>query len=335
MQHWFFKSFRTAGPGVLAGLVYGVLLQIAGRASVGGSEARILMTVGFVFFLPLAMGALTLLLAPADARERWAYRILMPWLTTSLSMAVAYIWQWEGSICLILGLPVYLTLASIGGILTGIVLSRTSDNRMRAAFGVFLMALPPVLGRAELTQPLTAEQIETRTSIDIEADAKTVWKNIIRVPAITEEQNGFFYKIGFPKPVEATLSAEGIGGVRHASFERGLVFVETVHEWQPERVIAFHIEVDPNATPVTTLDPHVTVGGDYFDVLNGKYEIEPLDINRMRLHLKSQHRLSTRFNWYAALWSSFLMRDIQNSILGVIKERCERSAASASGITGL
>lgn len=321
-QHWFIKSMKAAGPGVLAGLAYGILLQAAGRASIGGSETKILMTVGFVFLLPLAMGALTLILASAEARKSTAYRILMPWLTTALSMAAAYLWQWEGSICLILGLPVYLTLASIGGILAGIVLSSSSDRRMRAAF---IVALPPLTGRMELTRPLPLEHLETRTFIDIEADPQTVWQNIIRVPKITEEQNGFFYKIGFPKPVEATLSHEGIGGVRHASFERGLVFVETVHEWEPERTIAFHIEVDPRATPLTTLDPHVTVGGDYFDVLNGKYEIEPQGLNRVRLHLNSEHRLSTRFNWYAALWSSFLMRDIQNSILGVIKTRCEKA----------
>ena len=41
--------------------------------------------------------------------------------------------------------------------------------------------------------------------------------------------------IGLPRPVEATLTGEGVGAIRHASFESGLVFVETVTEWQDGR----------------------------------------------------------------------------------------------------
>ena len=51
-------------------------------------------------------------------------------------------------------------------------------------------------------------------------------------------------RIGFPRPIEATLSYEGVGGVRHASFERGLMFVETVTDWEPEHRLAFGGEGD-------------------------------------------------------------------------------------------
>lgn len=330
-DHWLTRTTKAAAPGIAAGLLYGLAMQIVGRSGTDTNDSMVLMTLGYIFILPLVVGALTLVFASSELRKSWAYRILMPWLTISLSMAIAFAFQWEGSICLILGMPVYLTLSSIGGILAGIVLTAAADNRMRAGFAAFLILVPPISGRVEMTQPLPSEQIETATFIDISANPQIVWQNIIRVPAITEDQSGFFYKIGFPKPVDATLSAEGIGGVRQASFERGLVFIETVHEWQPLRALAFHIEVDPNHTPPTTLDEHVTVGGHYFDVLDGKYEIEPLGENRVRLHLKSAHRLSTRFNWYARIWSSFLMRDIQTSILGVIKLRCEKASAGKIG----
>lgn len=327
-NHWLTQGAKAAAPGIAAGLLYGLVLQAVGRAEKDTGDTMVLMTIGYIFLLPLVVGALTVVLAPPDSRKSWAYRILMPWLTSSLCMAVAFAFQWEGSICLILGMPIYLTLSSIGGILAGIVLTAARDNRMRAGFALLLMVVPPAAGRIEVTQPLPAEEIETATFIDISASPAIVWRNIIRVPAITEEQSGFFYKIGFPKPVEATLSREGIGGVRQASFERGLLFAETVHEWEPLRALAFRIEVDPDSTPATTLDEHVTVGGHYFDVLDGKYEIESLGSNHVRLHLKSRHRLSTRFNWYAGLWSSFLMQDIQKSILRVIKLRCENAAAS-------
>lgn len=130
--------------------------------------------------------------------------------------------------------------------------------------------------------------------------------------------------MGFPKPVEATLSHDGVGGIREAKFERGLMFLETITVWEENKRLIFTIKSDPEKTPLTTLDPHVVVGGDYFDTLLGKYEIEILDNNTIRLHLESKFRISTRFNFYAHLWSDFLMRDIQENILRVIKERCEK-----------
>jgi hypothetical protein len=39
------------------------------------------------------------------------------------------------------------------------------------------------------------------------------------------------------------------------------------------RKLGFTIKADPNLTPLTTLDEHVTVGGAFFDVMSGTYEI--------------------------------------------------------------
>jgi uncharacterized protein YajQ (UPF0234 family) len=65
------------------------------------------------------------------------------------------------------------------------------------------------------------------------------------------------------------------------------------------------------------------VGGKYFDVLEGRYELESIGKNQVTLHLTSQFRLSTNFNFYSGLWSKLIMRDIQKNILEIIKERCE------------
>jgi hypothetical protein len=54
--------------------------------------------------------------------------------------------------------------------------------------------------------------------------------------------------------------------------------------------------------------------------------VEPLSHGQTRLRLTSHHRLSTRFNAYAAWWSEKIMNQIQGSILEVIKQRCEITA---------
>ena len=119
------------------------------------------------------------------------------------------------------------------------------------------------------------------------------------------------------------MSKEGLGGVRHATFERGVLFIETVTKWEEDKELAFMIKADAKTIPATTLDEHVTVGGPYFDVLDGDYKIEQVAAGKIILHLSSQHRLSTRFNIYAGLWTDLIMRDIQENILEIIKKRCE------------
>ncbi len=112
--------------------------------------------------------------------------------------------------------------------------------------------------------------------------------------------------------------------------EHGLLFIETITAWETNRHIAFTIAADTAHIPPTTLDEHVTIGGRYFDVLNGEYRLEPLPNGNILLHLSSQQRLSTDFNAYATLWSDAVMRNLQNSILQVIQHRCETATAPAA-----
>jgi hypothetical protein len=128
--------------------------------------------------------------------------------------------------------------------------------------------------------------------------------------------------------VEATLSNEGIGGVRHATFEGSVLFVETVDEWEPKRRLGFSIRAQTGQIPPTTLDEHVTVGGKFFDVLYGEYVLEPLANGATRLRLLSRHRVSTDFNWYAHLWTDAVMSDLQKRILFVVKNRSESAFRS-------
>jgi hypothetical protein len=149
-----------------------------------------------------------------------------------------------------------------------------------------------------------------------------VWQQIIRVPAIKPVEQSFspLHLLGLPRPIEATLSYEGVGAVRHASFEQGLVFVETVNEWQDRRSIGFSIERDQDSVPP---EPLGAIGGPFFDMLDGRYEIEPIGDGRSVLHLTSTHRLSTRFNWYAGLWTEPIMSELQRYILEIVKARAE------------
>lgn len=318
----FRKTYIPYLVGVVYSVLFGIVAQFAFRLKVL-EEFFAAMSFGFVFILPVVMGVITVWFAPNRDRVSWPYCIFVPWLSMLLSLLVSFLVGWEGTICLIMAIVVFLPMASLGGVLGKIILKSIQKRESRQFVLAVFLAIPFVSAGLESLFKLPVTQIQARNHIDIAAPVEEVWNNIIRVRKIDEPISGLFYKMGFPKPIEATLSREGVGGVRQASFENNLLFVETITEWQDKRLISFAIEVDPNHTPPTTLDSHVTVGGRYFDVLQGTYEIESINGNLTRLHLWSDFRVSTRFNFYASLWAELLMSDIQSSILDVIKRRCE------------
>ena len=282
------------------------------------------MSLGFMFFLPLAMGFVAVYVT-----ERRQPQTVAVWLQASGFTVLACIggtvaMVWEGLICAVMFLPFGLAAGMIGGLAAGFLM-RTFRTKPAANVSLACVMVLPLLV-APWERVLAREELRTvQSAIDVHASPETVWRNIERVPTIAPEelQPSWARRMGFPRPVEATLSFAGVGGVRHATFEGGVLFIETVDVWEPQHRLAFSIRPQTAAIPPTTFDEHVTVGGPFFDVLRGEYSLEPLPGGITRIHLSSRHRLSTDFNWYARLWTDAVMADIQNTILQVIHDRCE------------
>jgi hypothetical protein len=312
--------------GLAAGVIYAVVARLI-IASARLGEYFVIMSIGFVFLVPLALGVLTVYFGFKEKPRKWYYWIFMPWISCLILLSAALLIGWEGSICILMALPIFLLMSSLGGLFTGLVLNQKALERRAYSLVVLFAALPFVSSSIEhrFRPPDSLRSVETQ--ITINASPQTVWQNIERVREIKPPEQRFsvFHLMGFPRPVEATLSYEGVGGVRHATFEGGVLFVETINKWEPEKELAFSIKADTKSIPPTTLDEHVTIGGPYFDMLEGDYRIEQTGEHQVILHLGSKHRLSTRFNFYAGLWTDLIMRDIQNNILGIIKNRCEVS----------
>jgi hypothetical protein len=315
--------------GGLVGFLFRLWAQLPWR---NNPPAGIVMTLSFLTLGPFAVGYTTVAAAEA-ARPRSVWmRLILPWPAMLLSAGIAYAVNLEGLICVVFALPIALFFSSMGGLLGGAV---SSTQRPSALACVVL--LPMILSPLEShVIPAPVEHRFVRTEIEIHAPSSIVWDNIKRVRPIAPSELAptWTHAIGFPRPVEATLSYEGVGGVRHASFAHGLLFIETVTTWDPDRELAFSIKADTKDIPPTTLDSHVTIGGRYFDVLKGKYRIEPLPNGNVMLHLSSEERLSTNFNGYAGFWSDAVMKSLQKSILQVIRARCEASARAMLASAG-
>ena len=325
------STLIVLGTSVGVGLAYGVAARILFANDLGELGGGLLgvMTMSFIFVVPVVVGFVTVYFGPPHLRTRIPYALFMPWVTAALTMGALMATALEGAICIVMMLPVFLLMATVGGAMAlGVRQSERRRGRMNVAAVGAVLLLPYLAAPVENALPAAMQHRVVENQIRIQAGAGDVWRQIVRVPPIDPNQYGtsFVHRIGFPRPVEATLSREGVGGVRHASFERGVVFVETVTTWQPQRVLSFTIRADPATIPPTTFDQHVTVGGEFFDVLDGTYEIEPVGENEVILHLRSTHRLSTTFNFYASFWTDLVMRQIQGNILEIVKSRSEAAA---------
>jgi hypothetical protein len=289
------------------------------------------MSFTFIFVVPFVTGFATNVVGDTKGTWRTATRLLVPLLPVLLATGTAFLLGWEGAICIVMLIPAWIPLAMLGGAVGSSQLRnarRAATLKRRRNVLVCALVVPFVVAPVEERLPLPDDLRTVTSSIEIQASPERVWPEIARVRRIDPSEHEFrwVHVIGFPRPVEATLSHEGVGGVRHASFEGGVVFVETVDIWQPGKRLGFSIHADPDSIPAKTLDEHVTVGGPYFDVLHGEYLIEPLPNGRVRLVLTSHHRLSTHFNFYAKWWTDFVMADIQEEILVILKRRCEAPA---------
>jgi hypothetical protein len=320
------KRFRRRNlllNGVWIGVVYGLALRLVAGSHFAGFEV---MSLGFIFLMPFGVGCLTIYFAELERNQPIWKWIIVPWIPMATALLATMLMLLEGAICVVMFAPLALALSSIGGVAGGLSGRFIRSRRARSATLACVMVLPFFTATWEKPVFHQLESRRVENVIDIQASPEVVWRNIERVPAIRKEEipKTWAGRIGFPDPIEATLSHEGVGGVRNASFERGLSFTETVDVWEPEQRLAFTISANTDKIPPTTLDEHVRVGGEYFDVLRGQYRLEDLGNGVTRLHLSSQQRLSTDFNWYAHLWTDAVMSDLQWRILQVIKRRCER-----------
>jgi hypothetical protein len=303
------------------GLVYGVAARFLFERNEMGSWFAT-MTCSFLTLVPLAMGFLTVRAHPNPSLR---YRLLAPWIPITLTVLVSWAVGWEGAICIVMAYPILLITGSFGGLLGG-----WSRLRPVAPAGALIL-IPWLLAPVEARWHPGPTVREVETAITIRAPAEVVWRNVIEVPSIApaELRPALFTRMGFPRPISATLTGTGVGAIRHARFAGGVLFVETVTDWVPEHRLSFIIRAQTDSIPPSTLDPHVTIGGEYFDALSGTYELEEVS-DGVRLILKSTHRLSTRFNFYSGLWSDAVMRSIQRNILEVLAARCETQAGGGT-----
>lgn len=281
------------------------------------------MSVTFLLCLPTIVGALTVYFSPVRRVKNVAYRIFAPWIPIFIFFVITLVCSIEGWACWLMALPLFLIAASVGGLVGGYFKLKAKRDKVYISA---LVLLPFFISPVEQLIGSIPAVYQVYTYIDINSSPQKIWENVTRVYTIPEkDDHGWLTRLlGFPRPVKAVLNFNGVGAHRQAVFTKGLVFHETVLKYEDRKKMVFSIKAHPYEIPSTTMDEHVVVGGDYFDVLNGTYELARLNDTTCRLRLYSHFKMTTTFNFYASWWAGRIMEDIQNNILQVIKNRAEK-----------
>jgi len=288
-----------------------------------------MMSLTFFITLPYGVGVLTILVSKIDKIKSIWYRLFSPWLVLSIFLFLTIVLAFEGWACWIMLFPFLAISSSIGGLTAGYF--RLNKYKRQQKLNISLLFLIPLLfSPIESLISFPPSVFETNTEIIINAKDTEIWKNVTRVYKISkEEDKGFLtHLLGFPSPVNAELDSLAVDGYRKANFTKGLVFHETVTKYQDLKLMKFDIRANTFEIPSTTMDNHILIGGDYFDMIDGTYKLVRINDNTYVLKLQSHFKVITTFNWYSGFLGKMIMNDIQTNILKIVKSRSERQIVS-------
>jgi len=190
----------SAFVGVPIALLYALLVRLTFAAK-EFSPFLATMSCSFLFLVPPAIGALTVRLAPKEYRGSIPYALFMPWISILMVCIGSIAFALEAVICILMALPIFLVLSSAGGYLI-LLRNRNQDKsplNQNTMLGIILLA-PYLFSPFEMGLPTNISYHVVESKITIQAPAQLVWENIVTIPHIGANEQGFsiFHTLGFP-----------------------------------------------------------------------------------------------------------------------------------------
>jgi hypothetical protein len=313
---------------LIAGAAYGLLL----RLSFENSPALQIISRAFLLLAPCSVGAISVLVAAGRERIPASRQISISAYAMGLFLAAMFAFFLEGLICILLVVPIFMFASIFGGLVAGWL-----HNALRArgpTIGAFAL-LPFLLGPVEAAMPPESSIQEVSRSIHIDATPEQVFDQLANVKDIAQEELGysFMHMIGLPRPLQADMHGSGTGAVRVSQWEKGVRFEEVITSWERGHVMHYRFNIPPGSIPRDALDRHVELGGEYFTVTDGGYDLAPAPGGGTTLTLTTRFLNRSHLKTYGDLWGRLVLQDFHGSILGLMKNRAE-AARYGSSSTG-
>ncbi|WP_066829227.1 SRPBCC family protein [Rufibacter ruber] len=288
------------------------------------SEHHTLVSISYVFILPLLIGTIPVLFSTREQMLSFKSLILIPWGSIFLFVLLAFALKLEGIICLVIIVAPFILLGTLAAFVVQLVRQHYKGPKT-PLYSSLLLPLIIMVAEQNMT-PADAFHTVT-TTLEVNAPQATVWQHVKHVKDVRPEeiQTHFTHLIHVPKPLHGYLDKEGADATRSISWDKGIQFRFDIQEWHEGEGFTYRVNLDGHSIPPNTLDEHVMVGGAFFDVVSGSYRIKALSPAKSLLTLTSTYRVTTTFNFYCIWWADFLMDDLHEMILEIIKTRSEKA----------
>ena len=295
----------------------GVALLLNWLVSRFGGDGGLMIASSFVL-IPFAMGVVCAYFWREANLSITAY-LLYGLLNTGLALLLAFIFMWEGAICLLMASPLLLTCVW-GGILLGRALFKARHPQLQATLVPLLLAL--TAGDSLLPHDFHNQETDR---IVIRATPQQVWKYIIDYPAIQTPSDYWLCQLGMPAPIQSTASGHRVGDSRKCIFTGNIAFEEKITIVEPARRLTFDVVTQPN-------NPEV-IG--HLVLQKGQFTLQDNHDGTTTVTGTSWYKLNVYPVCYYDLWVQDVVRGVHLRVMRHIKKLAETQGAqeNAAGKT--
>lgn len=283
-----------------------------------------LRAYGSTLFLatPFVLGMVTTVLHGAAERRRLEESILASSLALLIIGVCLLTLATEGAICLAMAAPIAV-MSNILGCLVAYTFLAARERRGRH-IGLSALAVLPLLFFTEQHRPAERATQAVTTSVTIDADRATVWKNVVAFSEIPPPRE-LVFRAGIAYPLRARIDGAGVGATRHCVFSTG-AFVEPITVWNEPELLAFDVSAQPD--PLTELSPYGRIDAPhlhgYFNSQRGEFRLTELPDGRTLLAGTTWYVNHVEPNTYWRLWTDYFIHKIHQRVLNHIKADAER-----------
>lgn len=236
------------------------------------------------------------------------------------AIAASLVTGLEGLICVAMAI-VPIIIGTLAGGVYYVVLLRWSKETRGAPNAVIV----PIIALTALSafQAPSAVYVISN-SVLVNAPPERVFMMIKSIPDISPNEipTRLPHLLGVPKPTAAVWEENEDGATRHSFWGSGVHFVERITGVEENKRVTWDFEFPEGWAEDGIEDPHVKVGGRYFDVLSGEYILEEID-GMTRLTLISRTYDNSGLGFYAEFWHRFFFENFHEVILELVKMRIE------------
>lgn len=285
----------------------------------------------FLALLPAVLCALICYIGDPDLTRSGGFYFWVPLALVALVDAGSAVVLHEGVICLVMLSPIWLASGW-----TGAFLIRWQRRKRAVGAGALqssFLVIPLVAALVEAQVPIPHEQVLLSRSILVHATPAEIWPYAVSNRSIGAHEGRWTIThdiIGVPRPRATVLNGAGVGMVREAYWGDHINFEERITEWAPGRKLGWRFAFS-NSSMQDYTDKHISPDGQFLKIDSGDYTIRRVSADTSRLTLNTRYIAMTHVNLYARLWGEFLMGDVEDNILTIIKARAEAAHARGGG----